>query len=195
MKAQLSWEFVATVFLFIISTVYFLLIIFQISPYVRYGVEAETKRVKAFKISEILISDPGEPVDWSKEYFGPSLKTYRLPINFSGYSSIIPNYSLLISIDTSQLISSNKLDENCNSIRFTDEKFNSIPYYLESGCNSQNTRIWVKIDLPLSKNGTVYMYYYNSTIQSLSDAKKVFDLFDDFSNSSYTNERWYFENR
>ncbi|MEM5790868.1 MAG: DUF2341 domain-containing protein [Candidatus Aenigmatarchaeota archaeon] len=195
MKAQLSWEFVATVFLFIISTVYFLFVIFQLSPYVKYGIEAETKRAKAFKISEILISDPGEPADWSKEYFGPSLKTYRLPINFSGYTSIIPNYSLLISINTQQLISSNKSDGNCNSIRFTDDSFNSLFYYLESGCNSQNTRIWIKTNLPLNRNGTIYMYYYNSTIESLSDAKKVFDLFDDFSNSSYTSGRWYFENK
>jgi len=193
-KAQLSWEFVATVFLFIISTVYFLFVIFQISPFIKYGIESETKRAKAFKISEILVSDPGEPADWGKEYFGPSLVTYRLPINFSGYSYTISNYSLLISIDTQQLIP-NQLDENCNSIRFTDEKFNSLPYYLESGCNSQNTKIWVKTNLLQNKNGTVYMYYFNSALQSLSNPKTVFDFFDDFSDSSYTNERWYFENK
>ncbi len=195
MKAQLSWEFIATVFLFIISTLYFLFIIFQISPFIKYGIEAETKRAKAFKISEILISDPGEPADWGKDYFSSSLATYRLPINFSGHSFIVPNYSLLISIDTQQLISNNKLDENCNSIRFTDESFNSLPYYLESGCNSQNTRIWVKTNLLLNKNRTIYMYYYDSTLQSLSNPKMIFDFFDDFSDSSYTNERWYFENK
>ncbi|MEM2175428.1 MAG: DUF2341 domain-containing protein, partial [Candidatus Micrarchaeia archaeon] len=105
------------------------------------------------------------------------------------------NYSLLISIDTQGLILDKKLDENCNSIRFTDEKFNFLSYYLESGCNSPDTKIWVKTNLPLNKNGTVYMYYFNSALQSLSNPKTVFDLFDDFSDLSYTNERWYFENK
>jgi len=193
-KAQLSWEFIATVFLFTISSIYFLFTIFGISPFISREIEAEAKRAKAFKISEILINDPGEPQNWEEEYFGPSLETYRIQINFSGYEIPVPNFSLLIFLNTSKLISEGKLDENCNGIRFVDTYFNLIPYYLESGCNSENTKLWVKVNLLPNQNGTVYMYYFTSS-NSLSNPRDVFDLFDDFSDSHYSNERWYFENR
>lgn len=196
MRAQLSWEFVATVFLFIISTVYFLFLIFQISPFVRYEIEAESKKTMAFKISEILVSDTGDPPDWEKEYFGPSLETHRLYISFSGFGLFgVPKYSLLLSIDTESLISAGNMNEDCSDIRFTDTSFNFIPYYLEQAtCNSEDTKIWIRVNLPSQfKNETVYMYYSKSSLESRSNIKEVFDFYDDFSDSDYTNEEWDFE--
>ena len=196
MKAQLSWEFVVTVLLFILSSIYFLFIIYQISPLVRAEMEAETKRAEVFKISEILISDSGDPKDWEKGHITPSFLVYRVPINFSGYGAGISNFSLNLSLDTRTLILSGKMNESCKDIRFTDSAFNYIPYYLESGCNSPQTKIWVRVNLPpANKNETIYLYYGDLSLESLSDAKKIFLFFDDFSNSSYTSGRWYFEKK
>ena len=196
MKAQLSWEFVVTVLLFIMSSVYFLFIIFQLSPAVERGIEAETKRAKVFKISEILIKSPGEPPDWEGEYFGPAFWTYRLPINVSGIGNGFSNYSVLLLINTSHLISQGKMNSSCKDIRFTDSNFQMLPYYLEKGCNSDNTSIWVRMNIPpQGKNETIYMYYGDLSLESLSDARKAFDFFDDFENLTYTNEGWELENK
>jgi len=195
-KAQLSWEFVVTVLLFVMSSVYFLFIIFQLSPSVKMGIEAETKRAKAFKISEILIRNPGEPSDWEKEYFGPALWSYRLPINVSGIGNGFSDYSILLLINTSYLISQGKMNSSCKDIRFTDSNFQLLPYYLEKGCNSDNTSIWVRMDIPpYGKNETIYMYYGDLSLESSSNAKRTFDFFDDFENLTYANERWEFENK
>ena len=93
---------------------------------------------------------------------------YRMPITI-GYFGKTPltNYSIKLMIDTASLIKEGKMEPDCGDIRFTNEtSFDSAdwktkyPYWIESGCNTNETVIWVKVDLiPAGANKTIYMYY------------------------------------
>ena len=116
---------------------------------------------------------------------------YRIPIviDNTANSNTLTDYQILVTLDTQSLIYQGKLRSDCGDIRFTNStSYNSgnwtisYPYWLESGCNTSNTRIWVKIDsIPASSNKTIYMYYGNPLATSESNGTAVFDFFDDFS--------------
>jgi len=72
------------------------------------------------------------------------------------------------------------MKSDCSDIRFTylNETDNSeikIPYWIESGCNSANTKIWVKVPyIPANGNARIYMYYGNQNAVSKSNVSAVF---------------------
>jgi hypothetical protein len=69
-------------------------------------------------------------------------------------------YQVLITLDTSYLIQQGKMGSNCEDIRFTGEDGKIIDHYLESGCNSSQTKIWVKVpSIPASGSTIIYLYY------------------------------------
>jgi len=81
---------------------------------------------------------------------------------------------------------------DCGDIRFTDSDGTTLlNYWLESGCNTASTKIWVKVpEIPASSNKTIYVYYGNSEATSLSNGEAVFDFFATFGSdkfSSYIN--------
>ena len=109
---------------------------------------------------------------------------YRKPmtINNTPNPNILVNYQTLVTVDTSSLILAGKMRSDCGDIRFTDESNNLIPYWVESGINSANTKIWVKVpSIPALGTATIYMYYGNPSATSESNGEATFDLFDDFS--------------
>lgn len=133
---------------------------------------------------------------------------YRVPIdviNQINYS--IETYKLAIYFDTQSLISAEKMQSDCDDIRLTyyntmtnEEK--EVPYYLESGCNTNTTKIWSTIPyLPPSSNTTMYFYYGNPSATMGSDEKKTcpgnvsiadgycWEIYDDFSDNSL-DSRW-----
>jgi hypothetical protein len=59
-----------------------------------------------------------------------------------------------------------------------------LSYWIESGLNTPNTRIWVKIpSISSYSNVTIYMYYGNSGASSGSDGKSTFYRYLNFSSS------------
>ena len=102
---------------------------------------------------------------------------YRRPINITEQSgNTLTDYQVKLTIDTATLISEGKMNSDCSDIRFTDENDNEIPYWIESGCNSANTIIWVKVpNIPASSSTTIYMYYGNSEASSESNVRSVWD--------------------
>ena len=92
---------------------------------------------------------------------------YRRPITIDNTAN--PNnlnhYQVLITLDTHSLISAGKMEPDCRDIRFTDsDETTVISYWIESGCDTASTRIWVKVPLiPASSNKTIYLYYGNSS--------------------------------
>jgi hypothetical protein len=54
-----------------------------------------------------------------------------------------------------------------------------LRYSLTPGCNSKNTRVWVKVpSIPASTTKTIYVYYGNPGATSLSNGDSTFDYFD-----------------
>ncbi len=67
MKAQISIEYIISVIVFILFATY---IFFRVIVYpAAYLNEINTQRLKseAYQISELLVNDPGEPLDWNTD--------------------------------------------------------------------------------------------------------------------------------
>lgn len=87
------------------------------------------------------------------------------------------NYQVLITLDTKSKIASNKMKADGSDIRFTSDCAGTtlLTYYIDSGINTQSTRIWVKIpSLAINENKTIYMFYNNSAATAVSDFAGTF---------------------
>lgn len=112
---------------------------------------------------------------------------YRKAITISNSGSLLTNYQIQITIDTASLIIATKLRSDCGDIRFTDTDGSTlINYWIESGCNTSTTSIWIKV--PSIPNGTkiIYLYYGNPLEISLSNGTNTFLVFDDFESGDKT---------
>jgi hypothetical protein len=107
---------------------------------------------------------------------------YRRAINItSSLSTALTDYQVLITLNTQTLISQGKMRDDCGDIRFALANGSLISYWIESGCNTTSTRIWVKVpSIPANSNTTIYVYYGNPSATSLSNPDSTMELFDDF---------------
>jgi len=117
---------------------------------------------------------------------------YRKSINITNSgSTALTDYQVLITMDTQSLISAGKMRSDCGDIRFANSTDNLLSYWIESGCNTTSTKIWVKVpNIPASSNTTIYVYYGNSTATSLSNGDATFLFFDDFLGTSLNTSKW-----
>jgi hypothetical protein len=101
---------------------------------------------------------------------------YRVPITINNPNSYdLTDFQVSIIVDTASLISAGKMQSSCNDIRFADESGNALPYWVEAGCNTASTMIWVKVPfIPASSSTTIYMYYGDPSAASESDPSGVF---------------------
>jgi len=73
------------------------------------------------------------------------------------------------------------MQSSCQDMRFSwfngSAKENvEIPYWIQSGCNTTATQVWVKIPfIPAGDNASVFMYYNNSQASSKSSISGVMD--------------------
>ena len=70
MKGQLSVDFLISLTLFVIIASYLSFQLLNIVPYFLREIKLQNLRSELFQISEILLNDPGEPIDW---YENPDL--------------------------------------------------------------------------------------------------------------------------
>ncbi|GIU70407.1 MAG: hypothetical protein KatS3mg002_1643 [Candidatus Woesearchaeota archaeon] len=125
-------------------------------------------------------------IDW----WNPSW-SYRKNIIISENSNTtLNNYQINLSVDTQSLINLSKMKSDCSDIRFIDSYNNELSYYIESGCNSNSTIIWVKVNLTAGINNTIFMYYGNDLAESKSNITNVYDLYDDFEDGSINTNLW-----
>jgi len=120
---------------------------------------------------------------------------YRRAINITNSGLIAStNYQVVITLDTATLISQGKMRSDCGDIRVTyynstdgtetqisqwvwtnQTNYTSLSYsWWILGCNTPNTRITVKVPyIPASSNATIYIYYGNSTVTSVSSLTDI----------------------
>ena len=134
---------------------------------------------------------------------------YKRPItidNSASGASDLTNYQVSFTFDSHSLINQHKMRNDCADIRITDDKTSpeELPFWLEDGtCNTEETRVWVKLnDIPAGSTTTIYMYYGNPYASSASNGEEVFPFFDDFNSypldASYCSEegkKWVSEYR
>ena len=107
---------------------------------------------------------------------------YRRQITIQENSgNTLTDYQVKLVIDTATLISEGKMNSDCSDMRFADIFGNPIPYWIESGQNTSNTIVWIKVpNIPASGTAIVYMYYGNPSAISESNPNNVFDYYEDF---------------
>lgn len=106
---------------------------------------------------------------------------YRKTITISNnVAKNLTAYQVQLAIDTKSLIAAGKMRSDCSDIRFTQaDNSTLVPYWIEGGCNTSSTYIWIKTDLAASASKKIYMYYNDSSAKSVSNGKSVFDAFSD----------------
>jgi hypothetical protein len=129
----------------------------------------KTKQLLTLTLFSILaIIGKAQPIGWN----------FAVPIAVTENSgSTIVNYQMRLTINTQQYISANLMQANGEDIRFgKDCAGNTLyNYWIESGINTTNTVIWVKIDtLFASQTRNIYMYYSNSTATPASAVMGTF---------------------
>lgn len=118
---------------------------------------------------------------------------YRNSIQITNnIGTTLSDFQVRLTIGTSALIADGKMRSDCNDLRFTNEDKNTLlNYWIETGCNSSNTIIWVKIPyLAASTSRNIYLYYGNSSASIGSEGNNTFDFFDDFSGTSLNTSKW-----
>ena len=123
------------------------------------------------------ITITGQNFDPSPEFYE---KTQSIVItNQSGQS--LYNHQICITLDTNALISKGDMKHDCGDIRLHQAQ-ETLPYWLEQGCNTTNTRIWVKVPFIPEQDSIIYLTYGHDTLTSQSSGKNTFIYFDDFEN-------------
>ncbi|MEM0243431.1 MAG: DUF2341 domain-containing protein [Candidatus Aenigmatarchaeota archaeon] len=117
-------------------------------------------------------------------------------IRIRKYTSPEPTTNLGNERIITQISSGGKMRSDCGDIRFTDSDGTTLlNYWIESGCNTNNTRIWIKVpNIPANSNKIIYLYYGNPSATSMSNGDLVFEFFDDFDGTSLNTSKWIITN-
>ncbi|MFH1228674.1 MAG: DUF2341 domain-containing protein [Planctomycetota bacterium] len=100
---------------------------------------------------------------------------YFKPITITNAGSALTNYQVLVTVDTSALISAGKMNSLGNDIRFTDSaSTQEFAYWIESGINTAATKIRVKISSLSTGNTVIKMFYGNNAAVAASSLSGVF---------------------
>ena len=85
---------------------------------------------------------------------------YRRRVTVSAPGSELTDVELLIEIDTQTLIRNSKLQANCDDIRIMDADGTTVfDYWIEGGCGTQSTQIWINLPTIPAEGATLFLYY------------------------------------
>lgn len=97
---------------------------------------------------------------------------------------------ILIELDTKSLIAEGKMQGDCDDLRILDsDNSTSLKYWIEGGCNTESTQIWVKIPSFPSDGKTIYAYYGNTKSPNAEEQWEGSFLM--FSDSAACSDGWY----
>ncbi len=89
---------------------------------------------------------------------------YRRSLSVGNSGTELTNEDVLIEYDTAALVTAGKLQSDCDDLRFVDsDDSTALAYWVEGGCNTSTTHIWVRVPTLPSGGKTIYMYYGNGS--------------------------------
>ena len=96
---------------------------------------------------------------------------YRKAVSISNTSgSKLTDFQVSLSVGTSALIASGKMQSDCDDIRITDQNGNLLSYWIEPNtCNTENTKILLNLKTFPTTGNTIFLYYGNSSIEAGND--------------------------
>jgi len=101
---------------------------------------------------------------------------HRKPITITNGGSVQTDFQVLVTVDTASLISSGKMQSDCDDVRFTNNNGKLLPHLQSTACDAAETRYWVKVDSIPTSTSTLYLYYGNSSVNSTSNRDATIDI-------------------
>jgi hypothetical protein len=101
----------------------------------------------------------------SAQVYNPGYKITYTVNNDSSQS--LNNYQVLLTVNTAQPISLGRMRMDGADIRFTADSCNPTAYYtywIESGLNTDSTRIWVKVPFLASNSSNNFLMWYGDSL-------------------------------
>lgn len=92
----------------------------------------------------------------------PAMGAYKKTVTITNSGGAQSDYQALLTFDTATLISQSKLQPDCDDLRVADSLGNPLNYWVESGCNSATTQIWVEIPTLVGSGNTLVDMYYGT---------------------------------
>ena len=152
------------------------------------GSVSHTAYAKNARIRQYIITEPTFSID-TAEAMNTFSKRKTLTIN-NNSGGTLADYQIPITVTYASA-----MQANFNDIRFIDANGNLLPYWIESKTDSTTALFWIKVNLPLygtspTGDNTVYMYYGNPNLTSVSDGTNTFDTFYDLRGLSNLPSGW-----
>ncbi len=93
------------------------------------------------------------------------------------------DFQVQLTLNTTSSVNDGKMRPDCGDLRVFDaDAMTPLSYWVEGGCGTNETVIWVKIPhLDATDTRNLYIRYGDTTAESQSDGPAVFEVFDDFS--------------
>ena len=115
---------------------------------------------------------------------------YLQPVTVTNSCGVVlANYQTLVTLDTAALIAQGRLRADCGDLRFGDAT-GSLPYWLEDGCNTNRTRVWVKAAVLPKGDSRIDLTYGAPGHSSASSGPGTFQFFDDFEDGQIDTTHW-----
>ena len=124
---------------------------------------------------------------------------YRKSHDIQGSTGAGTDYQIKITVNYKAGVDSSSdvyLDEKCQK-NFADIRFTGVDgltllnYWVETKVDAGSAVFWIKIPYDLDFNQTIYLYYGNSTVSSMSSMEQTFPFSDDFSGNSLNASNWW----
>jgi hypothetical protein len=140
--------------------------------------------------SELTHESWSEPEKWLDGW------NYRKSHDIIGSPGAGTNYQIRITVhfedgwdSGADVYCENKCQPDFDDIRFTDDDgITLLDYWSERVSVSDEASFWIEIKDDLSVDASIYMYYGNSSVASISNGTATFIFFDDYENNNL--ERW-----
>lgn len=104
---------------------------------------------------------------------------YKIPLDVTNNAAIsVVNHQIAFNIGTDTMIARGHMNPDGSDIRFaTDCSGNNVlNYWIESGINTSNTLIWIKLDsLNALETKTIFMFYGESSATAVSSVNGTFN--------------------
>ncbi|WP_414837745.1 DUF2341 domain-containing protein [Candidatus Nanosalina sp. VS9-1] len=136
-------------------------------------------------VAVLMLSVPVSAAWWDSSW------DYRKNITVTETSGQdLSNHQIKLELNTSEMISSGNMRASCQDLRFAGNNDTSMDYWIESGCNTESTTVWVELpELKAGAEKTIYAYYGNPEASPGSNGKATFPVFDGF-NDGTLSDQW-----
>ena len=96
---------------------------------------------------------------------------YRRKVDLACAGCPRTNAQYLITLDTAALISQGKMRSDCGDLRIVDSNDSTtLSYWIEGGCNTSTTQIWVLIPSMNNNPYPIYAYYGNPSATTTEES-------------------------